>query len=257
MTEKHFYMKKNAYSEMFAVEDTHWWYVALHDLVTSLSDVQFSKKSLKVLDAGCGTGGLLSILSKAGHDIEGFDYSDDALNFCHKRGLNKVIKADINDWVPSPKVYDLITSMDVLYHEWVRDQVRVLRNLSGGLKENGLIMINYPAFPILSRHHDKVVMVRERYTKKTLKQYLAEAGLAPVILSYRLPHAFLYLIFLRFFEASRTNNTDARSDVADIPPGFINSLLTKIGKIENRLIARGISIPFGSSLFVVAKKTAQ
>jgi hypothetical protein len=39
-------MKKNAYSEMFAVEDTHWWYVILHDLVNLLSDTQFSRGPL-------------------------------------------------------------------------------------------------------------------------------------------------------------------------------------------------------------------
>lgn len=247
-------MKKNAYSEMFAVEDTHWWYVILHNLVNLLSDTQFSRGPLKILDAGCGTGGLLSILSSVGHDVEGFDHSEDGLNFCRRRGLNKVIKADINEWVPTPKTYDLITSMDVLCHEWVHDEIQVLRTLAGGLKEDGLIMLNYPAFSILSRHHDNVVMIRERYTKKNLKKYLAAAGLTPVILSYRLPHAFLYLVFLRLYEASKRKNAEAKSDIADIPSKFINRLLTMIGKLENRLIARGISIPFGSSLFVVAKK---
>lgn len=247
-------MKKNAYTEMFAVEDNHWWYMTLHNLVTLLSDTQFSGRPLKILDAGCGTGGLLSILSKAGHDIEGFDYSDDALRLCRKRGLNKVIKANINDWGSSPKTYDLITSMDVLCHEWVRDEIKVLRNLAGGLKENGLLMVNYPAFPILSRRHDKVVMTRERYTKKSLKRNLEAAGLEPVLLSYRQPHAFFYLILLRLYESSRNNNARAKSDIAAIPSGSINRLLIQVGKLENRLIARGISIPFGSSLFAVAKK---
>jgi hypothetical protein len=56
------------------------------------------------------------------------------------------------------------------------------------------------------------------------------------------------------YEASKKKNAEAKSDIADIPSQFINRLLTKIGKLENRLITRGISIPFGSSLFVVAKK---
>ena len=247
-------MKKNAYTEMFVVEDTHWWYITLHDLITLLSNTQFSKQPLKILDAGCGTGGLLSILSRAGHDTEGFDYSEDALSLCHKRGLTNIIKADINHWVPNPKTYDLIASMDVLCHKWVHDEIKVLHNLAGGLKEDGLIMLNYPAFPILSRHHDQVVMIRKRYTKKTLEKIIAEAGLAPVILSYRLPNAFLFLILLRLYETIRKNDTAAKSDIADLPSGFVNRLLIKIGRIENRVIARGISIPFGSSLFVVAKK---
>lgn len=247
-------MKKNAYMEMFVVEDTHWWYVTLHELVTLLSKTRFSKEPLKILDAGCGTGGLLSILSKAGHDTEGIDYSEDALNLCRKRGLNHIVRADINEWAPIPKTYDLIVSMDVLCHEWVNDEIKVLRNLADGLKEDGLIMLNYPAFPILSRHHDQIVMIRKRYIKKNLEKYLAEAGLAPVILSYRLPHAFLFLILLRMYETIRKDKMEPKSDIADLPSGFINQLLIKIGRSENRIIARGLSIPFGSSLFVVAKK---
>jgi SAM-dependent methyltransferase len=247
-------MKKNAYAEMFAVEDKHWWYVILHDLVRLLSETKFSRQPLRILDAGCGTGGLLSVLSGTRYDPEGFDFSEDALDFCRKRGLDRVTQGDINEWAPIPKTYDLITSMDVICHEWVHDQVKVLRNLSAGLKEDGLLLVNYPAFPILSRHHDKVVMVRERYTKKTLKKYLADAGLAPVILSYRMPHAFLYLIFLRLCESIKIDNHEAKSDIADVPPEKINRFLIQLGKLENRLIARGMSMPFGSSLFVVAKK---
>ena len=247
-------MKKNAYTEMFAVEDSHWWYVGLHDLVSLLSKKLFPNQTLEILDAGCGTGGLLSILTSAGHAVEGMDYSEDALNLCRERGLKKVFKADINDWTPKPDSYDLVVSMDVLCHKWVHDEIEVLKSFASGLKENGLIMLNYPAFPILSRHHDEVVMIRERYTKKILNKYLSESGLAPVILSYRLPHAFLFLIFLRIYEASRKNSSEAKSDIADIPSKFVNQLLILINKIENQIIARGFSIPFGSSLFVVARK---
>jgi len=247
-------MKPSAYNEMFTVEDKHWWYVVLHDLVTLLCNIKFSQRSIKILDAGCGTGGLLSILSKIGFEVEGFDFSEQALNFCIQRGLQHVFQADINNWSPTPNTYDLITLMDVLYHEWVKDEIRVLQTLATGLKQNGMIMANYPAFPILHRQHDKVVMTRERYTKMTLKKYFAEAGLFPIILSYRLPHAFLFLWFLRVYEYINTNNSDAKSDVAEIPSSFVNQILINIGKLENRLIAQGISLPFGSSIFVVAKK---
>ena len=249
-------MKKNAYNEMFAVEDRHWWYVGLHDLVLLLAKELFSNRTLKILDAGCGTGGLISVLSRARHQVEGIDYSEDAIAFCHKRGLEKVFKADINSWIPTPNSFDLIVSMDVLCHKWVHNEILVLKTLAGGLKNNGLMMLNYPAFPILNRHHDEVVMIRERYTKKTLNKYLSDAGLEPVVLSYRLPLAFIFLLFLRIYEAVKANTLEAKSDIANIPSQIINQALLKIVKLENQAIAHGISIPFGSSLFVVVKKKA-
>ena len=247
-------MEKNAYTEMFAVEDKHWWYVGLHDLVLLLVKELFQNQTLKILDAGCGTGGLISALSNAQHQVEGIDFSKDAIAFCHKRGLEKVYKADINTWSPTPNSFDLIVSMDVLCHKWVRDEIKALKSLANGLKNNGLMMLNYPAFPALSRHHDEVVMIRERYTKKTLNKYLSKAGLEPVILSYRLPHAFIFLFFLRLYESTFKNTTNTKSDIADIPSPWINKALTRIIKMENQVITHGITIPFGSSLFAVVKR---
>jgi 2-polyprenyl-3-methyl-5-hydroxy-6-metoxy-1,4-benzoquinol methylase len=247
-------MEKNAYTEMFSVEDKHWWYVGLHDLVTTLVKQSFPPKKLKILYAGCGTGGLISILSNLGHTVDGIDYSEDAVGFCKERGLNQVIKADINDWIPKPGYYDLIVSMDVLCHKWVLDEIKVLESMARGLNEGGLVMLNYPAFPVLARHHDKVVMIRERYTKRTLQGYLFAAGLVPVLLSYRLPHAFLFLLLLRTYEESKRNATASKSDIAEIPPGFINEILIGVNRLENRMIAGGIPIPMGSSLFAVAKR---
>ena len=249
-------MNKNAYEEMFAVEDSHWWYVGLHDLVTVISNRLFPPEHIKILDVGCGTGGLLSILSRAGHEVEGLDFSDDALSFCHKRGLQNVFKADINEWKPNQNAYNLITSFDVLSHEWITDEVKILKSLADGLKENGLIMLNYPAFPILRRRHDKVVMMRKRYTKKVLTQMLSKASLEPVIFSYRVPHAFIVLLMLRLFESFKTDQQESQSDIATIPSEVFNNALTYAIKLENQAIARGLPIPFGSSLFVAARKIA-
>jgi len=247
-------MKKNAYTEMFNVESRHWWYVGLHDLIILLSETLLPQRPLDILDAGCGTGGLLSALKARGHNASGFDYSDDAVAFCHQRGLENVFKANINEWLPAPNSYDLITIMDVLCHKWVLDEVQVLKAMANGLNENGLVMLNYPAIPILGRHHDEVVMIRERYTKKTVERILLDAGLTPVLMSYRLPHAFVVLIFLRLYESFEMNNHNAKSDIADVPAKYVNDLLIRLSKFENKMIARGFPFPFGSSLFVVARK---
>ena len=164
-------MKNSAYAEMFAVEDVHWWYVGLHDLVITITNKLMPQQYLKILDVGCGTGGLLSILGKVGYDVEGLDYSEDALEYCHKRGLKNVFKADINDWHPSQNTYDVITSFDVLSHEWIKDENKILISLANGLKDQGVVMLNYPAFPILRRKHDRMVMMRKGIRRKFSVKY--------------------------------------------------------------------------------------
>jgi SAM-dependent methyltransferase len=250
-------MEKNAYDEMFAVEDKHWWYVGLHNLVVLLINELLPQRQLKILDVGCGTGGLLSIINNLEHEVQGLDYSEDAIDYCQKRGLENVFKADINEWKPGQNTYDVITSFDVLSHEWIKDEPQILKALANGLKDQGLIMLNYPAFPILRRKHDRVVMMRKRYTKKTLVPILSEAGLSPVVLSYRVPHAFFILLLLRALESFKTTKQDAQSDIATTPSEFINNALIQAIWLENRAIARGFSLPIGSSLFAVARKTAR
>lgn len=247
-------MKKNAYAEMFAVEDQHWWYVGLHHLILLLVNIYFPTKKLYILDVGCGTGGLLSVLEGNGHESEGLDTSEDALEYCHKRGLKGVFKADINSWVPSENSYDLITAMDVLSHEWIHDEIRILKSLSSSLKSNGFLMLNYPAFPLLRRQHDKTTMMKQRYTKRMLKSILDQAGLEPVLISYRLPYAFVILLFSRFYESLNKNTGVQKSDIANIPSRPINEALIHLSRLENRIIAQGFSIPLGSSLFAVARK---
>ena len=98
-------------------------------------------------------------------------------------------------------------------------------------------------------------MIHRRYTKEALTKILLEAGLSPVLISYRLPHAFIYLLLLHVYERGRNGNLETKSDIANIPPKFINQALIQLNKLENRMIAHGFSIPLGSSLFVVARKS--
>jgi|TARA_Y100000310_G_C20695809_1_gene825614 2-polyprenyl-3-methyl-5-hydroxy-6-metoxy-1,4-benzoquinol methylase len=245
-------MKKVAYDEMFQAEKKHWWYLGLHSLVLQLSHQLFSEKSLRILDVGCGTGGLLSMMASNGHEVQGVDSSEDALSHCRNRGINNLFQADLNDWNPGPGYYDLITCMDVLYHDWIHNEVRVLRSLAFGLNKGGVIMLNLPAFQMLSRKHDKMVMLRSRYTKKKLQKILNAANLSSILLTYRLPHAFPVLVLRRIIDVLTPGSTVPQSDVAYIPPLAINQALYTLNQLENRIISHGYSLPFGTSVFAVA-----
>ena len=66
------------YERMYEVERTLWWYQSLHGRILHHIHKHFGAPTpdLKIMDAACGTGGLLSFLREKGYlNLVGFDYS--------------------------------------------------------------------------------------------------------------------------------------------------------------------------------------
>src|SRR3954467_3745420 len=78
------------YERMHAVEDRMWWYRGLRALVVQEIARALARRSLSgpLLDAGCGTGGMLAKLaSVAGHPALGWEYDATAATLaCNKSG---------------------------------------------------------------------------------------------------------------------------------------------------------------------------
>ena len=56
-------MESQEYAVMFRVEETHWWYKALHQLIFQILDTEVPRwREKEILDAGCGTGLILKQL---------------------------------------------------------------------------------------------------------------------------------------------------------------------------------------------------
>ena len=79
-------------------------------------------------------------------NIEGFDFSAEALRFCARRGLADVSQQDITTWHGGANVYDIIISLDVLCHESIADDNAIIRMFHQALKPGGMLIVNLPAF---------------------------------------------------------------------------------------------------------------
>jgi SAM-dependent methyltransferase len=244
------------YRRMFEAEDSHWWYVGLHELVMRhvTAESERSGRPLRILDAGCGTGRLMQLMSAYG-EVEGYDASEEAVRYCHMRGV-KAGLADLNDLQLEADRYDVITSIDVLYHAGIKDDVAVLKRLYAVLKPGGLLILNLVAHEFLRSTHDIAVHTRERYTRAMLCQRLMEAGFGITFASYRVsllfPCVAVYRLLSRFAACREADPGQVASDVSS-PLWLINGLLVRIIRLENTVL-EVTSLPFGSSVFVVARK---
>lgn len=244
-------MEKEEYATMHQLETDYWWYKALHELVESYVKKFFKGEQLRILDAGCGTGRMIEILNNYGQ-VDGIDYSEEAIKFCRKRGLKNIEITDLNIWPPKTSLYDVIICLDVIYHSGIYNDFQVLKKFHTALKKNGILILNLPAFDVLRRSHDEQVWGKRRYERKSMVQNMEEIGFAIKKASYRLPHLYLIILTGKIIEKFFLP-TSNKSDLRSLPP-WLNQLLLYLNRFENKLIQLSFDMPFGSSLFLVVTK---
>ncbi len=241
-------MKVDEYKNILNNENSYWWYRILDDLVDYFVSTYKCNGTINILDAGCGTGRIVSKLSKYGNTF-GIDASPTAVEMCRARGLTEVQIADLNEW-KSEKTFDVIVSLDVLYHRSFSNLDNIIKSFHAALNSSGILVLNLPAFNILKRPHDRIVGGNKRFRIKEIKNTLTKNGFSIHTTTYRLPLLFKLILLRKLFLSDSKN---IGSDLSPIYPP-LNKFLYSIHRIENEVIKMGFSIPFGSSLFIIAKK---
>src|SRR6476469_10037727 len=123
-------MEQHTYAIMDEVEGSHWWFVGRRKILESflepiVESLRRRSSDLCILDVGCGTGANVEMLSQYG-DAEGVDVSDDALEFCKRKGLK--VQKGLAETLPYEEgTFDLTTALDVVEH---------LDDDHAGLREN-------------------------------------------------------------------------------------------------------------------------
>ena len=119
-------MQRPEYESMYALEDTHWWFVGRQKLAITLIKqwITFNPDAY-ILDVGCGTGGNVQALSNYGNAV-GLDISPIAVDFARRRQLPNLLQGS-GLTLPYPdNSFDLVTIFDVLYHQWITDDTQAL-----------------------------------------------------------------------------------------------------------------------------------
>lgn len=237
------------YKKTFEVEEGFFWHKSLRALVMGELDRRL-RGTGRVLDAGCGTGKLLETMRDRGYKTVGVDYSDEALFFARQRGLTKIVRGDINMNPFADEAFDAIVSLDVLYHKGV-DEGRALCEFNRMLAAGGILIMNLPAYEFLRSGHDAVAHTQRRYTAARVRRLLTEAGFETELLTYRVHFLFPIALVKRLF--GRVTGGGG-SDVRPLPRP-VNLLFTLALQAENSLIRMGLRLPFGLSVFCIAKKS--
>jgi SAM-dependent methyltransferase len=231
------------YRELYELEDRHWWFRNRRRLVWGLLGRVGVPPSPRILDAGCGTGRNLIEFGPLG-EAEGVDFSDDAVAFCHERGLHGVRKARLEELPFPDRRFDLILATDVIEH--LDDDRRALSELRRVAAPGARLIVTVPAYNWLWSRHDESHHHRRRYTMRRLRERVTATGWEPRASSY------YYATLLPAVAAVRAVRKlpargNGRSDLALTPAG-LNRVMELPGRVEAALVERGFALPAGVSI---------
>ncbi len=207
------------------------------------------RTDLEILDAGCGTGLMLQELNALGN-ARGVDISQDALDFCRQRGLDRVELGDVARMPYQSGTFDVVTALDVIEH--VDDDIAVLDEFVRVLKPGGRAFLFVPAHRWLWSLQDEISHHKRRYTKKTLAAAVRASSFEIERLSYvsmfLLPVIAAGRLYLKL--TLRFRNLDTEND---LHPEWSNGILRRVFESEIPLLRRR-DLPFGASLLCIARK---
>lgn len=244
-------MERAEYEVMAAVEAEHWWYGGMRSIAAALLDQVYDQQSdLRILDAGCGTGGNGVFLRRYG-DVVGMDLAAEALDPGKERLPGHLVRGSVNELPFDSNSFDLVTSFDVLYHRAVSDEIAALHEVRRVLKPLGRLLIRLPAYEFLRAKHDRSVHTRRRYTAGAVHHLLAEAGFFVEHLSYANTLLFPIPLMQRLVERVVPSLEQKESDLT-LPAPPINMTLRWPLAVESALLEMGCSLPFGLSIVALA-----
>ncbi len=243
-------MEPQVYARMGAVEDRHWWFVGRRRIVNEIiARLARLPGPARILEAGCGTGGNLKMLSRFGA-VSAFEPDEAARATAAARGLHDIRDGRLPDGIPfDGERFDLAVMLDVLEH--LDDDVAALKALSDQITDDGHVLLTVPAYAFLWSHHDEARHHKRRYTRAQLLTTARAAGLEPVMLSYANTLLFPAIFIMRLLGKI----TGSTRDDDQLPGRAMNAVLRGIFSFERHVLGR-LRMPFGVSLVMLARRPA-
>lgn len=253
-------MHTDEYARLYDLEERFWWFAGMRAITAALLDpICRPGTDRRVLDAGCGTGGMLPWLARYGgrHAVVGLELAAEPLGYCRVRGQTDLAQASVTDLPFADASFDLVTSFDILGH--VRGEgadALAIAEMSRVLRPGGIAFVRVAAYQWMRSGHDEAWGTQRRYRLDQLRGLMTSAGFrvrrATYANSLLLPVAMLHRLVLKRLGLARQG-----SDVAPLSPmfGWLNHVLLRALRCEARWLSGPRStLPAGLSAICVAER---
>jgi SAM-dependent methyltransferase len=240
------------------VEATHFWFRGFRRFVApAIHEIAGTRRDLRLLDCGCGTGhNLVSLLHPYGRAF-GFDLTPGGLMHAKATG-SPVARADMSRIPFQSTTFDIATSFDVF--QYVQDDVAVMKEMARVLKPGGGLVVTAAALDVLRGGHAGTWPEVRRYTTGRMRAIVEGAGLQVHRLTYLFASLFPAMLAVRMLRrgsgpasgSDRPGGADVDWEM-QVPASPINTALAWMLSGEAAVSSR-IPMPVGSSVLIVAIK---
>ena len=209
----------------------------------------------KFLEIGCGTGDFIRQIANNEHlEITGSEIYLKGLVYA-KKNLPGVdfVQIDVTQGTIG-KQFQIITAFDVIEH--IENDTAAISNIRKMLEKHGTLIISVPQHMFLWSNLDEIVKHKRRYSRQEMVTKLKNNGFE-IIYSTSFVFVLFPLMFIsRLFDKK---NDQSRSDDRALEkrvkfPWIVNAIFNLFMRIDEGLIKLGVSLPFGGTLVIVARK---
>jgi SAM-dependent methyltransferase len=243
---------QEAHLALAKVEETSFWFRHRNKIVASA--VKRFSNGKTFFEVGGGNGYVSLALKQAGFDAIVVEPGSEGANVASQRGLtviNAALSADlfVAGSLPAVGLFDVI--------EHVPNDKQFLRECWEALEPGGLVYITVPASQSLWSTDDEYAGHYRRYSRKGLRALLEATGFQTVQVSGFFLLLVLPLFLLRTLPSKfgQRKVTSADEAITHHKQGLMSRLIGRVSGFEIGAISNGYSLPAGSSLIAIARKS--
>lgn len=240
------------FANLAKVEAGNFWFQSRNRLLVWALQRYFPQAG-SLLEIGCGTGFVLSGIRRSfpALALSGSEIFSAGLSFAAERlpGV-ELFQMDARR-IPFREEFDVVGAFDVLEH--VEEDEEILSQMYQATRKRGGILVTVPHHPFLWSQADDYARHVRRYKTQELKDKVKRAGFDNVMVTSFVSVLLPLLIISRFKQRLTREEFDPMSEFRI--GSLVNATLERILDGERALIRAGLSLPFGSSLLLVARRT--
>jgi SAM-dependent methyltransferase len=246
------FMNPAEFDTLARTEQSLWWFRGMERILFALLDPVVARcKMVRVMEAGSGTGYMARVLrARYGWRMYPAELAWEGVSLTPKDAALTPVQADIAACPFPDGVFDALVSLDVLVHFAKGSEVAAFREFARVVRPGGLMVIRVSALDVLRSRHSQFTHEQQRFVRSRLIAQAEANGFRVQRCTYA-NSLLLPVALFRFRVWEPLMDSPVASGTAPMAP-WLNRLLSWPLAVEAWLIGKGVNLPLGQSLVLIA-----